>query len=162
MSKSISLSPCVEINKATGANLIGENFRRWQCRDHPNSVQIFVLLFSILFSQQFRLYIFGLRSFPVSTISTCKQYQMLGGSPGLVVMGRDSHSEGCGFDSWYRILDVHFFTYICCNNCNVCLKRPKINEKEAVVGPFFFKKQYQMSILNHNIQTTSVPRFGRN
>ena len=28
-----------------------------------------------------------------------------------------------------------FFTY--CKNCNVCLKRPKINEKEAGVGPFF-------------------------
>ena len=24
--------------------------------------------------------------------------------------------------------------------CNVCLKRPKINKKEAGVGPFFFKK----------------------
>ena len=24
--------------------------------------------------------------------------------------------------------------------CNVCLKRPKINEKEAGVGPFFLKK----------------------
>ena len=31
-----------------------------------------------------------------------------GGSPGLVVMGRDSHSKGCGFDSWCRILDGHF------------------------------------------------------
>ena len=29
-----------------------------------------------------------------------------------------------------------FFTY-CCKNCNVCFKRPKINEKEAGVGPFF-------------------------
>ena len=62
-----------------------------------------------------------------------------GGSPGLVVMGRDSRSEGRGFDSWYRILDGHFFTYICCKNCIVCLKRPKINEEEAVVGPFFLK-----------------------
>ena len=24
--------------------------------------------------------------------------------------------------------------------CNVCLKRPKINKKEAGVGPFFLKK----------------------
>ena len=32
----------------------------------------------------------------------------LGGSPGLVVMGRDSHSEGCGFESQHRILDGHF------------------------------------------------------
>ena len=29
-------------------------------------------------------------------------------SPGLVVMGRDSHSEGCGFKSRHRILDGHF------------------------------------------------------
>ena len=64
----------------------------------------------------------------------------MGGSPGLVVMGRDSHSKGRGFESQHRILDGHFFTYICCKNCNVCLKRPKINEKEAGVGPF--KKKY--------------------
>ena len=34
-------------------------------------------------------------------------------SPGLVVgMGRDSRSEGRGFESWYCILDGHFFTYL--------------------------------------------------
>ena len=31
----------------------------------------------------------------------------------------------------------HFFTLICCKNCIVCLGGPKINEKEAGVGPFF-------------------------
>ena len=56
-----------------------------------------------------------------------------------MVMGRDSRSEGCGFESRHRILDGHFFTYNCCKNCNVCLKRPKINEKVAGVGPFFKK-----------------------
>ena len=54
-----------------------------------------------------------------------------------MVMGNDSHSKGHGFESRDCILDGHFFTYLCCNNCNdVCLKRPKINEKEARVGPF--------------------------
>ena len=52
-----------------------------------------------------------------------------------MVMGRDSRSEGREFKSWHRKLDGHFFTYNCCKNCNVCLKRPKINEKEAGVGP---------------------------
>ena len=51
-------------------------------------------------------------------------------------MGRDSRSEGRGFESQHCILDGHFFKYICGKNCNVCLKRPKINEKEAGVGPF--------------------------
>ena len=32
----------------------------------------------------------------------------LGGSPGLVVMGRDSRPEGRGFKSLHRILDGHF------------------------------------------------------
>ena len=54
-----------------------------------------------------------------------------------MVMGGDSHSEGRGYKSQHCILDGHFFTYICCKNCNVCLKRLKINKKEAVVGPFF-------------------------
>ena len=31
-----------------------------------------------------------------------------GGSPGIVVMGRDSRSKGRGFDSWRSILDGHF------------------------------------------------------
>ena len=33
---------------------------------------------------------------------------ILGGSPGLVVMGRDSRFEGRGFKSQHRILDGHF------------------------------------------------------
>ena len=49
-----------------------------------------------------------------------------------MVMGGDSRSEGQGFESRDRILDGHFFTKI----CNACLKRPKINEKEAGVGSF--------------------------
>ena len=32
---------------------------------------------------------------------------MLGGSPGLVVMGGDLYSKGRGFESWRRILDGH-------------------------------------------------------
>ena len=55
----------------------------------------------------------------------------------LVVMGGDSRSEDCEFKSQNRILDGNFFTLIWCKICNVCLKRPKINEKEAVDGPFF-------------------------
>ena len=44
-------------------------------------------------------------------------------------MGRDSRSEGCGFESRHHMLDGHFFTHICWKNCNVCLKRSKINKK---------------------------------
>jgi len=33
-------------------------------------------------------------------------------------------------------MDMTFCTLIYCKNCFVCLKRPKINEKEAKVGPF--------------------------
>ena len=52
-----------------------------------------------------------------------------------MVMGRDSRSEGCGFESRHRILDGHFFTNICCKNCeDVCVKRLKINKKEAGVA----------------------------
>ena len=34
------------------------------------------------------------------------------GSPGLVVMGRDSCSEGRGFEFQHRILDGHFHNYL--------------------------------------------------
>ena len=70
-----------------------------------------------------------------------------------MVMGRDSHSEGCGFESRYRKLDGHFFTYIFRKNCNdVCLKRSKMNEKEAGVGPFFKKRLAICTSTNHLAQ----------
>ena len=59
-----------------------------------------------------------------------------------MVIGGDSCSEGCGFESWHRILDGHFFTLICCKICNdVCLKRPKINNKRPRLT-HFLKKLY--------------------
>ena len=44
--------------------------------------------------------------------------------------------------NWHAVdrTDMTFFTLICCKNCIVCFKRPKINEKEAFVGPFFKKR----------------------
>ena len=57
-----------------------------------------------------------------------------------MVMGGGSHSEGCGFESRHRILDGHFSHIFVVKICNVCLKRLKINEKEAGVGPIFLKK----------------------
>ena len=45
-----------------------------------------------------------------------------------MVMGNDSCFRVCGFESWQHILD--------CKNCIICLKRPKINKKEAGVGTF--------------------------
>ena len=38
----------------------------------------------------------------------------MGGSPCLVVMEGDSCNKGCEFESWYHILDGHYFTFICC------------------------------------------------
>ena len=65
-----------------------------------------------------------------------------------MVMGGGSCSEGRGFKSWRHILDGHdIFSLIWCKNCtNVCLKRPKINKKEAGVGPF--KKQIAYPKIN--------------
>ena len=41
-------------------------------------------------------------------LQTCVK---MGGSPGLVVMGDDSWSRGCGFESLCRIMDAEFFTF---------------------------------------------------
>ena len=60
-----------------------------------------------------------------------------------IPLGREPRSSGYGrrlmfWRSWVRIPVLctiwTFFTLICCENCIVCLKRPKINKKEAVVG----------------------------
>ena len=49
--------------------------------------------------------------------------------------------KGHGFKSLRRILDGHdIFRLIICKNCIVCLKKPKINEKETGVGPFLKTK----------------------
>ena len=61
-----------------------------------------------------KLFCQSIRSFPF-----CVQYSNnnFPWSPGLVVMGKDSHSEvRRGFESRHRILDGIFFTYICCKN----------------------------------------------
>ena len=77
-----------------------------------------------------------------------------------MVMGRDSRSKDCGFKSRHRILDGHFFTYICCKNCNVCLKRPKINEKEPVVGPFNKKQLHaKNNVLNWKFVNAEIEIF---
>ena len=56
----------------------------------------------------------------------CLQKKPLkGGRTGLVVMGGDLCSKGREFESQHGILDGNFFTFICCNNGNVCLKRQK-------------------------------------
>ena len=60
-------------------------------------------------------------------------------SPGLVVMGDDSCSKGHMFESRRCILDGHldnFHIDLLYINIVICLKRPKINRKEAGAGPF--------------------------
>ena len=67
----------------------------------------------------------------------------------MLTLGREPSSSGYGkrltfWRSWVQIPVPYtgwtFFTYICCQNCNVvCLKRPKINKKEAGIGPFLKK-----------------------
>ena len=61
-----------------------------------------------------------------------------------MVMGGESRSKGRGFESRHCILDGHFSHIFVVKICNVCLKRPKINEKEAGVDPF--KKEALWSV----------------
>ena len=75
------------------------------------------------------------------------QVTIWGGSPGLVVMGGDSWSEGRGFESWHRKLDGYFFTHICCLNCNFSSKRPKINDKRGRGWPIF--KKFDFTQVKH-------------
>ena len=60
-----------------------------------------------------------------------------------MVMGGDSHSKGRGFESRHRILDGHFFTYICCKNCIVCLKKTENKRKRGRVWPILKKKKHK-------------------
>ena len=52
-------------------------------------------------------------------------------------------------------MDMTFFTLIGCKNCNdVCLKRPKINDKEA--GLAHLKKQQRDQIDNWFVQYLAI------
>ena len=53
-----------------------------------------------------------------------------------MVMGDDSCLRGRGFEIQQHIMDGHFFGLICCKNCIVCMKRPKMNNKVAEVCTF--------------------------
>ena len=63
----------------------------------------------------------------------------MGGSTGLVVMGGDSSSEGRAFEYQLHILDGHFYTFICCKNCNGCMKMTEVKEKRPRMAHFFKK-----------------------
>ena len=52
-----------------------------------------------------------------------------------MVMGGGSCSKGREFEYQHRILDVHFFTFICCKNCNV-FEKTKINKKRPGLAHF--------------------------
>ena len=84
-------------------------------------------------------------TFKVSVTSVVKKAKDLFD---VIEKRRDSRSKGRWFESRHLILDGHFFTYICCKNCLVCLKRPKINEKEARVGPFKHLLLKDLTFLN--------------
>ena len=57
-----------------------------------------------------------------------------------------------------------FLTLICCKNCIVSLKRPKINEKEAGVDPFlrvmthksFFERENKVSSKKTELRDQTV------
>ena len=52
-----------------------------------------------------------------------------------------------------------FFTLICCKNCiNVCLKRPKINEKETGVD-LFLKRKYLNCHLHLDRRSQSISTY---
>ena len=65
----------------------------------------------------------------------------LGVSPGLVVKGDDSCSRGAGSNPG-AIYCMDIFTYICCKNGSVCLKRPKINKKRPGLAHLKKLKEY--------------------
>ena len=77
-----------------------------------------------------------------------KFYDEIGRTPWSSGYGRRLMSRR----SWVRIPAPYtgwtFFSYILYKNCNVCLKKMKINEKEVRIGPF--KKKFYDDIVNQN------------
>ena len=74
----------------------------------------------------------------INEIFVIQNVNDLGQEPWSSGYGRRLCSKGRGFESQCHILDGHdiFSHWFVVKNCIVCLKRPKINEKEAGIGPF--------------------------
>ena len=85
--------------------------------------------------------------------SFLKNSRKLDGSPGLVVMGGNSSPEIHGFESQHCILVAHFFTYICCKNCNICLKRRKWIKKRPGLAHFLKIAGNDFVSLRRNVLT---------
>ena len=66
----------------------------------------------------------------------------MGGSPGQVVMGGDSDSRGCGFESQHQILQAHFLILNCCKNCYDCLKKIENKRKRGREWPILKKYHF--------------------
>ena len=81
------------------------------------------------------LYQLSHNHFPTENVLCPQRMDREGGSPRQVVMGDDSCSRGRGFKSRHRKLDGHFLHLFVVEIVLCVWKRPKINEKEAGVGP---------------------------
>ena len=81
---------------------------------------------------------------------------MMGGSPGLVVMGRASRIEGRGFESRHHIL-MDIFTYICSKYC--LIEKTENNRKRGRGWPFFKKlsmmekEVYEFRLKSRNVKS---------
>ena len=75
-----------------------------------------------------------------------KQQKRMGSSPGLVVMGGDSKFQRLSVRISAPFTGWTFFSFVCCKNCKVCLKRWKI--KRPGMSHFFkktAKKKFEWS-----------------
>ena len=80
---------------------------------------------------------------------------MLGGSPGLVVVGGHSCSKGREFESRHNILDGHFFTYIFVVKFVMCVWKDENKWKRARVGRFFKKIGQLLEVFGLFFNSTS-------
>ena len=75
------------------------------------------------------------------TISASKNVFLMGGSPGLVVMGGDSCSKDCGFESQHRILYGHF-SQLFAVNIVVFVRKDENKRKTGRGWPIFAKNVF--------------------
>ena len=71
------------------------------------------------------------------------------------LVGDDSGSRVRGFESQHRILDGHFFTFVCCKNSIVCLKKAANKRKRGRGWPIY-KTQFFWNVARHgaNVKDT--------
>ena len=115
-----------------GRKMVGADETTEQCRPHCQLSHV-LLFYQQPTTQKFHLIHF----YSTQRYSQAPRLQLMGPGPLVQWLWEELVFRSLWVESRdYDWMFITFFTYFCCKNCNVCMKKTNINEKEAEDDPF--------------------------